>query len=340
MKTRICSLLLALVMIMGLAACGGTAETTVPASSAPSSSAPESTVPAATSTYPEKDITAIYFSKVGSGGDVMLRTIAKALEGTDAMNGHSMVVENRVGSSGGVAMSHLKECAPDGYTLMGTSTSIVLSSVFTDIPVPYTEFKFVCGIVKDPEYIYCRADCPYNNIEELIAYAKDHPGEVSFGFPMPQSSEALSQTILIEESGIDAKVVVFEGGPECFTSLLGGHIDVSAGSYDDFGASYEAGDIKVLATLLGESTTTLPDVKPLCEQGIDVVLEKCRGIVVPMDTPDEVCAELNNLIQTAIESEEFRTVIEGQGAEVCYMTGQEIKDNYDAFAEYALEKLG
>jgi len=353
MKKRICSALLASAMVLALAACssGGAAATTAapaapaattaaattaaPATQAPTK-APESV--AETSKYPEKDITAVYFSKVGSGGDVMLRTMAKALEGK--LNGHNMVVENRVGSSGGVAMAYLKECAPDGYTIMGTSTSIVLSSVFTDIPVPYTEFKFVCGMVKDPEYIYCRADLPFDDIQGLIAYAKEHPGELSFGFPMPQSSEALSQTCLIQESGIDANVVVFEGGPECFTSLLGGHIDVSAGSYDDFGASYENGDIKVLATLLGAPTSTLPDVKPLCEQGIDVTLEKARGIIVPKDTPDEVCAEIDRLVRMAMDSEEFHTVIEGQGCEVVYIPGDELRDMYDKFAEYAKSKLG
>ncbi len=337
MKKRLCSLIVVLSLVFCLAACGGsTTESTAPESAAPSSTSPESAP--LTSTFPEKDITAIYFSQVGSGGDVMLRTMAKALDGK--LNGHNMVVENRVGSSGAVAMNHLIECNPDGYTLMGTSTSLVLASIFTDIPVTYDQFKFVCGIVKDPEYIYCRADLPFDDIQGLVEYANEHPGELSFGFPMPQSSEALSQTVLIEETGIDAKIVVFDSSPECFTSLLGGHIDISAGSYDDFSASYLNGDIKVLATLLDSPTTTLPDVLPLCEQGVDVVLEKARGIIVPPDTPDEVCAELDRIIRMAIETDEFKDVILGQGAEVCYMTADEIEQNYADFAAYALDRLG
>lgn len=340
MKSRLCSLLLVLVMLFTLVACNSTpaASPTPDQSSTPPSTAPSDPVEPAAPTYPEKDITAMYFSAVGSGGDVMLRTMAKAV--TPHLNGHNMVVENRVGSSGGVAMAHLVECAADGYTFMGTSTSIVLSSVFTDIPVKYDDFKYVCGMVKDPEYIYCRKDVPYNNIEELIAYAKENPDTVVFGYPMAQSSEALAQTVLIEESGISAKTVIFEGSTDCFTSLLGGHVDVSAGSYEDFQASYLNGDIKVLGTLLAEPTEVLPDVLPLKDQGVDIVLEKMRGIIVPMDTPDEVCDEIRRLVKIAIEDEEFRALLEGGGAEVVYIEGDDVKASYDQIAQYALEKLG
>ncbi len=327
--------LTSLVATFGCSASSPTASSSQTASPPTSSQSAPIQEPAAA--FPEKDITCVYFSAVGSGGDIFLRNLGAAIQ--PHMNGHNLVVENRVGASGGTAMVYVSGQAADGYTLMGTSTSIVMSSVLTDIPVKYDNFKYVCGMVYDPEYVYCRKDAPYNDIAELIEYAKAHPGEVSFGFPLASSSEALAQTVLIQESGIDAKTVVFEGGTECFTSLLGGHVDVSVGGYSDFKAQYETGEIKVLATLLDQPTEMLPDVKPLKDQGVDVVLEKIRGIIAPIDTPDEVVEQLCTLFQTAYENETFVNTLKADGCEVTFVKGDEVKASYDTIAAYAKEKL-
>jgi tripartite-type tricarboxylate transporter receptor subunit TctC len=255
------------------------------------------------------------------------------------MNGHNMIVENRVGASGGTAMVYMKDQKPDGYTIMGTSTTLVLSSVLHDLPVKYTDFKFVCGMVFDPEYFYCGKNTSYSTIQELIDYCKAHPGEVKFGFPMAASSEALAMTVLIETAGIDVKSVVFENGTECYTSLLGGHIDVSVGSYSDFGEQYKTGDIKVMATLLGKSTSALPNVPALKDCGLDIELEKIRGIIAPKDTPDEIIEELSTLFKHAYDDASFTERLKNEGCEVGFVSGPDVKESYDKIAQFALEKL-
>lgn len=289
-------------------------------------------------TFPEKDIVAVYTSKVGSGGDIFLRNLGKAIE--PHMNGNSLVVENRVGASGGTAMAYVSNSDPDGYTLLGTSTTIVLASVLTDVPVTYEDFKYIGGLVLEPEYFYSAADAPYNDITELVDYANAHPGEMNWGFPQATSSEALAQMLLIQESGIDVNTVVFESGTECFTSLLGGHIDVSVGGYSDFKAQYEAGKIKVLATLLPESTKQFPDVKSMKDQGYPTIAtEKARGLVAPKDTPDEVVEQLSAIFKTAYDDEQFVSTLEDDGVEIKWLSGEEMKASYDTIAKLAEENL-
>ena len=305
------------------------------------SSNPAATTPAnepdPVASFPEKDIVAVYHSGVGSGGDLMLRSMGKAIQ--PYLNGNNIVVEHRIGGRGSIAMGYTYQQANDGYTIMGVSTSEVMATVLLGSEIRYDQFDYLCGLATDPEYLYCHIDAPFSSIEELVQYAKENPGKLNFGFPVAAGSESMALMMLTEEEGLDVQNVIFDSGSECFTSLLGGHVDVSVGSYGDFGAQYQAGNIKVFATTNPERTAFLPDIPSLKELGYDIAMEKARGIVCPQGVPAEIQDKLRELCKKALDDPEFVSSLEMEGCTVGYMTGEEVKASYDNFAKLVEEKL-
>lgn len=159
--TRLFSLLITAAMLLNMAACANKP------SEAASSAAPQSggAAEAASqesgsdySSWPEKNVTIIYYTKAGSGGDIFLRQLAAALNGK--LNGHNLLIENIVDPTGATAWGKVQKASPDGYTLACLSSTVVTADLIGGSPVKYEDFDYVTGMGMDPQYIYCRSDAP------------------------------------------------------------------------------------------------------------------------------------------------------------------------------------
>ena len=288
--------------------------------------------------FPARNITAINHSAAGSATDIMLRSLGMAL--APHMNGHSLVIEVRSGASGGTAMSYLRGQRGDGYTLMGTTTTHPLSTVFNNLPVGYDQFRYVAGIMFDPEFMVVLSSKPYRTIPELVAYMRANPGQVIFGFAQAASSESLATYLFFEEAGVEGRTIAFQNRPEAYTALLGGHIDVIITGFRDFDAQLEAGEVNVLATILSQRAEVLPNVPSFQEFGYNIGLEKIRGIAVPIDTPDEIVERLAEMIRKAVEDPGYIQRTRDDGAEARFVPGHLLRENYDNVAKYARERMG
>src|SRR6056297_699352 len=186
---RLISLLLILMLIFIVVGCGNGEPAEEPDVS------DEPAEESAAENFPEGDIFATYSSKAGSGGDIFLRNLGEAV--TPALNGHAWVVENRVGSSGAIAFMYVKEADPDGYNLLGFTTSMISAGIINEMPVSYTDFEPVCAVANDPQYIYVKADSPWNTLQELIDDAIENPGDQKWGRGIPSGSNTLGQLLLL-----------------------------------------------------------------------------------------------------------------------------------------------
>ncbi len=293
-------------------------------------------------TFPEKDIFATYSSKAGSGGDIFLRNLGKAI--TDQLNGNAWVVENRVGSSGAIAFMYVKDAKPDGYNLLGFTTSMISAGIIGDMPVSYADFEPVCSVANDPQYIYVKGDAPWDTLDELMEDARNRPKEQRWGRGIPSGSNTLGQLLLLKSaSDVEVSPVVFDGGSEALTAILGGHIDVSSGEYSEIRGLLESGDVKVLAALTNERTKALPDVSTAKEQGYDAVLDRPRGLLAPKGTPSEVVEKIASIVKEALNEESFVKELEEEGTEVEYIGPEEfggILDNiYNSYVSINLKEL-
>jgi putative tricarboxylic transport membrane protein len=276
--------------------------------------------------FPKKDITIVYHSKAGSGGDIFLRNMAKPLE---KILGVSILIENRTGASGANAWNQVKKAKPDGYTLIGTSSTIVSAPIVSPMDVSYKDFTPIAQVFLDPQIIYVKSDAPYKTINELLDYEKKNPKKLIWARSTPSSGDTISLAKVSQAAEIDPNFVAFEGGSEVLVAIIGGHVNVAVGEYTELKGQLDAGEVKVLSVLTEERMSQMPDVPTMKEEGMDLVVLRPRGIMAPKGTPPEVIQVLTDAIEKIYDDAEFKKVYESEGLIADFAAGDDFMKIYD-----------
>lgn len=261
--------------------------------------------------------------------------MAKPLE---KVLGVPIVVENRTGASGANAWGYVKESKPDGYTLIGTSSTIISAPIVSKMDISYKDFVPVAQMFLDPQLVYVSIDSPINSLKELIEYEQANPGKLTWARSTPSSGDTISLAMIAEATGINQKYVSFEGGSEVLVNILGGHVDVAVGEYSEIRPQLEAGKIKVLSVLTNERLSQLKDVPTMKESGWDVVVLRPRAVMAPAGTPDEIIQILTDALEKVYDDPEFQKVWEQEGLVAEYAPTDELMKIYEDMDTF-LQKL-
>lgn len=253
--------------------------------------------------YPTKPVVLVYHSQAGSGGDIFLRRMGSAIE---KIIGQPIIVENRTGGGGSNAWLYVKDAVPDGYILLGISSTLLAGPLQTDMGVDYTDFKPIAQVFFDPTVIYVPANSPFNTFEDIIKDAQERPGQQSWGSGNPGSAEMMCVQKIAQLGDMDINVIPFEGGADVMVEIVAGRIDAAIGEFAEIAGQVDAGTIRLIANINSERMDNLPDLPTLKESGIDFVFEKIRGIVAPKETPDEVIQVWVDAIPKIYEDPDFK----------------------------------
>jgi len=253
--------------------------------------------------YPTKPVVLVYHSQAGSGGDIFLRNMGKAIE---KVIGQPIIVENRTGGGGSNAWIYSKNSKPDGYTLLGISSSVIAGPLQTKMPVSYADFKPVAQVFFDPTVIFVPAKSPFKTFEDVTKDAKANPGKQNWGAGNPGSAETLCIEKVAQMADMKITVVPFEGGADVMVEIIAGRIDAAIGEYAEIASQVEAGNIRIIACLNSERMEEAPDVPTLKESGVDFAFEKIRGIVAPKDVPDSVVKVWTDSLAKIYDDPEFK----------------------------------
>lgn len=181
-----------------------------------------------------------------------------------------------------------------------------------------------------PAALTVAADSPFNTVEEFIAYAKEHPGELNVGNSGNGSIWHLAATMLENATGTEFNHIPYDGAATAVTSLMGGHIDAVTVNAGEVLAGVEAGKLKVLALMTEErDTASFADIPTLKECGIDVVMGGWGVLAAPKDTPQEIIDTLSDAVGQAAATDEFKEFITEHGMIVTYRDAEDT----DAFVE-------
>ncbi|NLP43606.1 MAG: tripartite tricarboxylate transporter substrate binding protein [Peptococcaceae bacterium] len=261
--------------------------------------------------FPTKSIDMTILFGAGAGADVMGRTLAD-LVSKDL--GQPVVCNNRVGGGGAVGYQYVLNTPADGYNIVWNSTSVSVVYHQGNMEHPYDAFRGVANITQEAVALAIRADDDrWNTIEEFIAYAKEHPGEVTVANSGIGSFNHLMAAAIGNVAGVDLKHIPMDA-KQSTTSLLGGQVDAIVNMAFDVIQQQEAGTMKALVVVAPERLEKLPDVPTMKEKGYDLDLMMYRGIAVPKDTPDEVVKVLEEAFMKAGQSAEFKEFAEKFGA--------------------------
>jgi putative tricarboxylic transport membrane protein len=270
--------------------------------------------------YPEKPVTLICWSSAGSGHDLMARMIAKIGE---EYLGQPIVVVNKEGGSGKVAMSYVLGQKTDGYMMMTNTRS--MTELFPDPGgrLSMDDFKYVSRVVRDPFVMVVNQDSPFKTIEDLVAHAKGNPNKVTMGgFSIKSVDESLVKDFEVA-AGIDLNYIPYRGGSEPVVAVLGGHIDVAIANPSEMIANYKAGKLRVLGLATPERFSPFDDVPTFSEKGYPVVTEHWRGVMAAKNVPDEIAAKWNEVIAKVVVHPEFEQFMSNANMYNGYLPGDE-----------------
>lgn len=268
----------------------------------------------------------------GGGTDVYVRMLAAELS-KDGMN---TIVNNKPGASGNIAADYVAKSNPDGLTLfVGTNSTMANNTVlFNNLPFdPLTDFAPVSHIGYQPAILVARTNLPYTTLEEMVAYAKEHPTEINRGSPGAGIITNLAPIWFERMAGIETTHVPFGGDAPGLTALLSDTIDIHGTTVTGPKPHIEAGKMRVLGVMDEKRLPQIPDAPTFKELGYDLVAYAWYTLVAPAGTPSETIDTLNAAINKVLEREEFIEQARVVGMEPRGGTPEElgayIKSEYD-----------
>ncbi|MWB78688.1 tripartite tricarboxylate transporter substrate binding protein [Pseudooceanicola sp. 216_PA32_1] len=283
------------------------------------------TAGAAMAEWPDdKPITLIH--PFAAGSDYLARLVGAALE---ERLGQTVIIENRPGAGGAMGTGYAARQRPDGYTLVTSYPGPAANYTNTYKSLPYTpleDFDYISQMSYGDMVVAARLDFPADTPEELIAYLKAHPGEVSAGNNGIGSYGHMIELAISEEAGVPMRLVPYKGSPPIVTDMLSGSIDLSV---DYLGESYikhlEAGSIKAIAVVSAQRSKILPDVKTFKEVGIDLTAAPWGGIMAPKGTPPQIIERLNKAMTEYLTDPETIATFARIGQTAAPTTPEEFK---------------
>lgn len=257
--------------------------------------------------YPTRAIKVILPVPAGGYYDMVTRVVATKLS---ERLGHPVIVENRVGAGGIVGTEYASKAEPDGYTLLsnGIGAMTIFPSLYSKLPYD-TLRDFVPIILMSgvQNVLVVHPSVPAKTMTELAAYARAHPGEVTFASNGTGTTQHLAAAMFATAAGVKLNHIPFNGSAPAVTAMLGGQTMMLFGVALDVLPHVKAGKLRALAVASEKRIKALPDVPTTAEAGLPgVEIEIWLGMFAPKGTPRNVVTRLNAEINRVLEMPEVR----------------------------------
>ncbi|WP_164215914.1 tripartite tricarboxylate transporter substrate binding protein [Virgibacillus sp. YIM 98842] len=306
--------LLAIIAILVLAACGGSEE-----GSADGIEDDEDI------SFPENDINGVIQWGEGGATDIISRSLAAIAE--DEI-GVSLVMENRTGASGAIGAQYVYDQPADGYTLLFGAENPNLYQLLEISERDYmNDFVPVSIIGQSYAGIVVHQDSEFDTLEDLVTYANENPGELIMGTSGEGGLPHVASAMLKSELDTDFNLVPYDGDGPLSVALLGNEIDVTVLAVSAAQEYVDSGEFKMLAVLNNEPLDSLEDIPPITDiyPQFDQYLPwgPFQGIFAHKDTPEEVIQKLSDGFEAAQNDEEFIEQLTNLGVDSLNLRGEE-----------------
>ena len=293
--------------------------------------------------WPERDIELIVPANPGGDTDANARALAAALKETMGWN---VIVTNMAGGSGAVAFEDCLQNPGDGYRFVFYHSGACITQMlgmYEDFKV-LDDFKLAGMPFLDYSnaFVINTANAKFSDVESMVAYMKDHPGEVSFATETGSFTH-LHCVAFEQAAGVKFQIVDAGTAANKTTELLGNRLDVigtQAGLVKDY---YTTGEFKCLGILADERLEGAPEIPTLKEQGYDVVFSKFFYLAAPNAVDDSIIATLNEGLAKVIENETLKEYAVNQWVNLSSMTAEETEkyyaEQYDLYAGYLADYI-
>jgi tripartite-type tricarboxylate transporter receptor subunit TctC len=276
----------------------------------------------AAETYPSKPVRLIVPFPPGGSNDVVGRMIAVQLS---TRLDKAVIVENQGGAGGLIGTEMAARSQPDGYTLLLVSVAYAFIPAIYKLPYdPATAFAPVAILGAGPVVIAVTSKLPVNSVKELIALAKEKPGELNYATAGVGSFQHLASELFKLQAGVDIVHIPFKGGGPAMMDVIAGNTQIAIGSLVQMLPQIKAGKLKALGVGSAKPIAALPEVPTISEAGVPgYEVTNWWGIVVPAGTPRSIIDRLHKELTAVVSSTETKQRFETEGAEPLSMSPDE-----------------
>jgi tripartite-type tricarboxylate transporter receptor subunit TctC len=280
------------------------------------------TTAAAQADYPNRPVRLIIPFPPGGSNDVVGRVIAQHLG--DAL-GKQVIVDNRGGAGGVVGTEQAAHAAPDGYTLLGISLAHAVNPWLYKLPYdPIKAFTPIGIMGKGPVVLSVNPTLPVHSVKELIAMAKQKPGDLQYASAGVGSFQHLSAELFKLTAAVDLLHIPFKGGGPAMVDVMGGHTKVMFSSLVQTTPNIKSGKLRALGVGGTERSKILPDIPTIAEAGVPgYASENWWGIVAPAGTPAPIIEKLHAALTKAQDNPEAQKYFDTEGATIVKMSSEE-----------------
>jgi tripartite-type tricarboxylate transporter receptor subunit TctC len=273
-------------------------------------------LPAAAQTYPNRPVRIVAPFPAGGGLDLVSRALGQRLS---TALGQSIIIDNRSGADGMIGTEQVAKAAPDGYTLLISSTGPMVINPALNIKMPYDtlrNFAPITLVVVQPLCLVVHPSLPVKSVKELIALAKAKPGQLNYGSGGIGNGAHLAGEIFRTITSIDIVHVPYKGAAPAVVDLLAGQVQMMLNSIPVLLPFIKSAKLRALAVGADKRMAILPEVPTMRESGIAKFdANSWYGFFAPAGTPKEIVSRLNYESAKILRSQEMRDFMSPQGAE-------------------------
>jgi putative tricarboxylic transport membrane protein len=283
---------------------------------------------------PDRAVELVVFAAAGGGNDKAARQIqriwheAKLLDAT---------VTNKVGGGGSLAYTYTSQKAADGITIALAQAGLLTNHIAGRSPVSPADLTILPYIGSEPVALAVRADSPYRNLKDFVAQLRKDPQSLAISVGSTRGAvNHFTIALLAKAAGVDPKqlkILVFGGGAESVTNLLGGHIDAMVQAANNAIPHQKAGSMRILGMSTPKRSASAPDAPTFTEQGFNVLMDGWYAFVGPKGLTPAHIAYWDATFEKTVQNPEWKKFIEVTGWDWGYKNSKDtaayLKAEYD-----------
>jgi tripartite-type tricarboxylate transporter receptor subunit TctC len=273
--------------------------------------------------YPSHAVRIVVGFPAGGGTDVFARVVAQGLA---QATGQPFVIDNKAGAGGIVASQGMQQAAADGYTLLvgSTSTQVIAPLLYSKRPYSTADFTPVAHLASVGIVLVANPNAPFNNVTEMVAYAKARPGQLNYASGGNGVTNHLAMELLKARTGSFLVHIPYRGSAPALTDVMGGQVPVMFDSIASSGPQIRAGKVKALGIASLSRADVLPGVPTISESGATVGLKDFDtpgwvALYGPKGLPPAVVARLQTAVAKVLGTADVAQRFNAAGGAPRYM---------------------
>lgn len=293
---------------------------------------------------PDRAVEIVVGFAPGGGNDKSARILQKVWKDTGLVDA---VVVNRVGGGGALAYTYVSQKAGEGQFLAIAQAGLNTNHITGRSPLHYSDVTPLAFVGNEPVGLVVRADSPYKTLKDFVAQLKKDPQSVAVSVGSTRGAvNHFTMALLAKTAGLDPnklKILVFGGGAESVTNLLGGHIDAMSQAINNAIPHHKAGTMRILALSTAQRSPDLPGVPTFREQGFDVLLDGWTVFVGPKGMTPAQIAYWEQVFAKSVQNPQWKQYLQFNAWEWGYKNSKDalayISQDYD-MSKRLLTELG